>query len=97
VSTRGVLDFTVTDLLQGGDDVVQLVTAGEEPDRVWNAVTGWSRHRLTAALVAAIGVIQGDGPDERAAGRGDHLCALGHRPAGRVTATAAVRTPPNGR
>jgi hypothetical protein len=64
VSTDAVLDFTVSDLLQGGDDVVQLVAAADEPDGVWGEIGHWPRRRLTAALVAAIGVIQGEEPDE---------------------------------
>jgi len=67
---HAVLDFTVSDLLQGGDDVVELVTATDEPDGVWEEIGRWPRRRLTAALVAAIGVIQGDETDEVAAGHG---------------------------
>jgi hypothetical protein len=68
VSTHAVVDFTVSDLLQGGDDVVQLVSAADEPNGLWDEIGHWPRQRLTAALVAAIGVIQGDETDEVAAG-----------------------------
>jgi hypothetical protein len=60
VSTNGILDFTVTDLLQGGDDVLRLVAAAGEPDGVWDEVGRWPRHRLTAALVAALGIIEAE-------------------------------------
>ena len=83
MSTDAVLDFTVSDLLQGGDDVVQLVSAADEPDGVWDEIGRWPRRRLTAALVAAIGVIQGDEPDEVADGHGHHPAATGHGPTGR--------------
>ena len=82
MSTDAVLDFTVGDLLQGGDDVVQLVSAAEEPDGVWDEIGLWPRRRLTAALVAAVGVIQGDESDEVSAGHGDDLTVSGHGPTG---------------
>jgi hypothetical protein len=82
VSTDAVLDFTVSDLLQGGDDVVQLVSAADEPDGVWDEIGRWPRRRLTAALVAAVGVIQGEEPDEVAAGHGYDPTVSGHGPTG---------------
>ena len=83
MNTEAVLDFTVIDLLQGGDDVVQLVAAAEEPDGVWDEIGRWPRRRLTAALVAAIGVIQGEEPDKVAACHGHPSAATGHGPTGR--------------
>jgi hypothetical protein len=82
VGTGAVLDFTVSDLLQGGDDVIQLVRAADEPDGVWDEIGRWPRRRFTAALVAAIGVIQGDGPDDVAAGHGHDPATSGHGPTG---------------
>ena len=83
VSTDVVLDFTVSDLLQGGDDVVQLVSAADVPDGVWDEIGRWPRPRLTAALVAAVGVIQGDESDEVSAGRGHDPATSGHGPTDR--------------
>ena len=82
MNTHVVLEFTVSDLLQGGDDVVQLVSAADEPDGVWDEIGRWPRRRLTAALVAAIGVIQGEEQDEVAAGHGHHPAAAGQGPTG---------------
>ena len=82
---HAVVDFTVGDLLQGGDDVVQLVRAAEEPDGVWDEIGHWPRRRLTAALVAAIGVIQGGETDEVAAGHGHHPAAAGQGATAPVT------------
>jgi len=97
VSTGAVLDFTVSDLLQGGDDVLELVSAAEEPDGVWDELDRWPRRRLTAALVAAIGVIQG-----RGAGRGRRWPRppLGRdrpRPDRPVTTATATVAGPDGR
>jgi hypothetical protein len=83
VSTHAVIDFTVSDLLQGGDDVIQLVSAADEPDGVWDQIGHWPRRRLTAALVAAIGVIHGDETDEVAAGHGHNPAATSQGPTGR--------------
>lgn len=55
-------DLTVWDLLQGGDDVARLTGEESGPD-AWAEVGGWSRARLTAALVAAIGALAGDHVD----------------------------------
>ena len=96
MSTHAVLDFTVSDLLQGGDDVIQLVTAADEPDWVWEQIGHWPRGRLTAALVAAIGVIQGDEPDEVAACHCRHS-ATGPRPDRPVTAATASVAGSDGR
>ena len=83
MSTHAVIDFTVSDLLQGGDDVGQLVSAADEPDGVWHEIGHWPRRRLTAALVAAIGVIQGDEVDGLAAGHGHNPAATGQSPTDR--------------
>jgi len=63
--------------------VVQLVSAADEPDGVWDEIGRWPRRRLTAALVAAIGVIQGEEPDEVAAGHGHDPTVSGHGSTGR--------------
>jgi len=90
VRTDAVLDFTVSDLLRGGDDVVQLVSDAYEPDGVWDEIGRWPRRRLNAALVAAVGVIQGDEPNEVAYDH--HPAATNHGRSGRdrvAIATAA--------
>lgn len=53
MSTGQILEFTVADLLAGGDGVVASSTATNDPDGLWDKVIGWPRPRLTAALVAA--------------------------------------------
>lgn len=68
MSTNGVLDFTVKDLLGGSDDVLRLVAA-DDPDKMWGEVINWPRHRLTAALMAAVGAIQNGEADEAVAGQ----------------------------
>lgn len=79
-----VLDFTVADLLAGGDDVVLLSTATIGPDGLWDEVIGWSRERLTAALVAAVGIIQADDPPAAADDDyySDYRYPTGHRTSG---------------
>ena len=91
MSTRKVLDFTVTDLLRGGDDV-RSIFAADDPDGLWDEVDRWPRHRLTAALVAAVGVTSATNPDETVDGHGHHSSVAGHRPVGQDP----TRTPPDG-
>lgn len=72
------VEFTVSDLVHGWDDVRLLLDAAD-PDEVYAAVLSWPRHRVVAALVAAVTVLRPDeavvghssptGPDNAATGQ----------------------------
>jgi hypothetical protein len=73
------VDFTVSDLVHGWDDVRLLLNAAD-PDEAFAAVSSWPRQRAVAALVAAVTVLR---PDEVVAGHsrpsGPDSGAIGQR------------------
>jgi hypothetical protein len=59
------VEFTVSDLVHGWDDVRLLLDVAD-PDEVYAAVSSWPRQRAVAALVAAVIVMR---PDELLSGQ----------------------------
>lgn len=51
------VDFTVSDLVHGWDDVRLLLNAADA-DEVFAALSSWPRQRAVAALVAAVTVLR---------------------------------------